>query len=185
MDFENQWGPLWEDVTEIASCLYESVCQRIDCGINSDNRESHFLGPVVLKSNGHTPDLVNMWRVIDGQQRLTTIQLLMVAIIDESAVLGFNKFAGSLRLLTTNSVYQGEMPSKIIHRGQNYQQFSDVMVENGDANEIAELEGSIVECYRFFRNKVHVWAAKQNENIQYAAESLSVALLINFRVVTN
>ncbi len=107
----------------------------------------------------------------------------MAAITDESAVLGLNKFTESLKLLTTNTVYQGEMRSKITHRGQYYQQFSDVMVANGDANEIVELEGSIIECYRFFGNKVHVWVAKQIENIQYAAESLSAVLLIIFRVV--
>jgi hypothetical protein len=66
---EGQWGPLWEDVRRHADRLLERAAPQ----------GSHFLGAVVLQgqtgSVGHLPQ----WTIIDGQQRLTTLQLLLDA----------------------------------------------------------------------------------------------------------
>ena len=80
---EDQWEPLWEDVIEIAGDLLNEATNRNSEEVNADSKESHFLGAVVLKQSGYTPDMAQRWRVIDGQQRLTTVQLLMTAVADE------------------------------------------------------------------------------------------------------
>ena len=71
-DQENQWGPLWEDVLE-------KVAQRkAGPGIHS-----HFLGAVILDAvKNKTTRETTRFLVIDGQQRITTIQLMLTALRD-------------------------------------------------------------------------------------------------------
>lgn len=65
---EKQWTPLWEDIERLAN--------RHD--VEGDAVEPHFLGAVVLqKASGST--MVQTRTIIDGQQRLSTIQLLFHA----------------------------------------------------------------------------------------------------------
>lgn len=89
----DQWGPLWEDITSIAKDLAEGR-----------NVTPHFFGALVLKkSEGVTPEESSVWRVIDGQQRLTTMQLAIAAVADELTHRGEDpKFAAQLRELIDN-----------------------------------------------------------------------------------
>ena len=75
---EDQWEPLWSDVLEITTSLTNDAISRSCNKINTESVEPHFLGAIVLKRSGTTPDLAKQSRVIDGQQRITTLQLLVV-----------------------------------------------------------------------------------------------------------
>lgn len=66
----DQWHPLWEDVQNIAENLAE----------NGQIKTSHFLGAVVLKNLNSPAGGISAWSVVDGQQRLTTMALLLDAI---------------------------------------------------------------------------------------------------------
>ena len=65
-----QWEPLWEDVQRLA-----------DAARVGSNPQPHFLGSVVLEkaSQSAYPERRD---VIDGQQRLTTLQVLLKAAHD-------------------------------------------------------------------------------------------------------
>ena len=65
----NQWEPLWEDVSNLAATLFEE-----------NNSSAHFMGAVVFQQRGHASANVEIRIVVDGQQRLTTLQLLIDAI---------------------------------------------------------------------------------------------------------
>src|SRR3954467_8600710 len=65
---ELQWEPLWEDV--------ERITQNRLAG--EDRR--HFLGAVVIRREKTPVGGITEWSVIDGQQRLTTLQLLRSAL---------------------------------------------------------------------------------------------------------
>ena len=71
---EDQWQPLWDDILRVADAI-------IDCPRINDQGEprSHFLGAVVLKLRETAAGQVSKRSVIDGQQRLTTLQLLLDA----------------------------------------------------------------------------------------------------------
>jgi uncharacterized protein with ParB-like and HNH nuclease domain len=58
---------LWNDIMEV----YEA-----------EEDERHFLGSIVTKSQDATPEGVSPFLVIDGQQRLTTLTLLLAALRD-------------------------------------------------------------------------------------------------------
>jgi hypothetical protein len=71
-DEERQWQPLWEDIERK---FVDSLSGRKDAPV-------HFLGAMVLDQK-HTPTThVERRQVIDGQQRLTTLQIFLAAFRD-------------------------------------------------------------------------------------------------------
>lgn len=64
---KRDWQPLWEDISELA----------IRNLLSSGTQESHFIGNVVL---AHDPPYDT--EVIDGQQRLTYLTILLVALLE-------------------------------------------------------------------------------------------------------
>lgn len=67
-DQEKNWEPLWEDVQRAAREGEEAIAGH-----------PHFLGAIVLA--GVEPEFgeLSTWEVIDGQQRLTTLQILLAS----------------------------------------------------------------------------------------------------------
>ena len=63
---DEQWEPLWKDIRRVA-----------DLRISEPHlAPQHFLGAVVLQAHEAESARLTTWNVIDGQQRLTTLQLL-------------------------------------------------------------------------------------------------------------
>lgn len=69
---QKDWSTLWSDVVE----TYEQNPP----GLAMD--QPHFLGAVVSKAAGSTLGGVSAFLLIDGQQRLTTLTLLLAALRD-------------------------------------------------------------------------------------------------------
>lgn len=67
---EEQWGPLWEDIRDKA-----------EARIQGNKPVPHFMGAVVLEPQ-KKPGLLGVERhhIIDGQQRLTTMQYVLTAL---------------------------------------------------------------------------------------------------------
>ena len=86
----DQWEPLWADVRAVAEKLLRGHPAR------------HFLGAVVVEQAPTPVGAVTAYHVIDGQQRLTTLQLLLDAARRASASDGDPADARTLRLLVTN-----------------------------------------------------------------------------------
>ena len=182
-NLEDQWVPLWEDVTEIARNLVKNTLMQGLDGINESASESHFFGTFVLKTSGYVPDLVNRWRVIDGQQRLTTLQLMMSAIADELKEQGLHEQAYPVTRLTSIAPGEGSFSPdklKIIHGSEHYHGFVDAMNPSADKDEI---RGSMGEAYRFFRSSTKEWFENQNGNSKTLAEALTASIIVKLRVV--
>lgn len=71
---EKQLAQLWNDILEQAELL--------DSGASAS---THFLGSVVLAPSPQNEATFPRWLVVDGQQRLTTLSLALVAIRDHIA----------------------------------------------------------------------------------------------------
>ena len=69
-DLESQWQPLWADIERIALRFLAKPKER---------QKPYFLGSVVIQQRPNEPGAVQRRTVIDGQQRLTTLQLLLDA----------------------------------------------------------------------------------------------------------
>src|SRR5438270_6269268 len=66
---ENQWEPLWNDVVRVT-----------ERHLHSQPAKPHFLGAVVFQQVQNQTGLMQERLIIDGQQRLTTLQLLLDAL---------------------------------------------------------------------------------------------------------
>jgi uncharacterized protein with ParB-like and HNH nuclease domain len=90
---QGQWEPLWEDIERQADACLEPEGQ--------GSRRSHFLGAIVLNVSRIVGSGVARSEVIDGQQRLTTLQLLIAALRDTAAEEG-SQHLSKLKRLTIN-----------------------------------------------------------------------------------
>ena len=185
---EDQWEPLWSDVADIANALLEEARIKQSEKVNPEAVEAHFLGAVVLKISGSTPDLARQMRVIDGQQRLTTLQLLLAAAVTVLESKGLPNPADRLKQLMTNS--SGSAPSsmyKINHhqheQGHDYKRFSDVLNAALNGQTVASIDGPMAECYRFFQTAILSWFNSHQEHIDTAASALATTLIMKLHVV--
>lgn len=86
---ENQWEPLWKDMARMAEKLV------LHPGIK---HYPHFLGAVVLQQVQNASGTMQERVIIDGQQRLTTLQLLFDAL--HAQLVACNAEAAALRMET-------------------------------------------------------------------------------------
>lgn len=106
-DRERQWEPLWEDVEATAIRLAQArndAHQRDKPGTEADKAAPpHFLGAIVLEQLPHAMGEVEVRSVVDGQQRLTTVQLLLHGVLDAlTAVQADARLIARLRKLIRN-----------------------------------------------------------------------------------
>ena len=95
-----QWEPLWLDIVGIANPAVSG-----DPSYDLDKRKPHFLGATVLKEMSSVVDRARRIAVVDGQQRLTTLQILLTAVADAFREHQFlAPLEDSARSLTTNYV---------------------------------------------------------------------------------
>ena len=84
---EQQWDPLWRDLERVALRLLTNPQAK---------HAPHFLGAVVLQQVESRTGELQERMIIDGQQRLTTLQLLLDALHAELAQIGAAVPAGRL-----------------------------------------------------------------------------------------
>lgn len=151
-DEEDQWAPLWEDILRVAGKV---LVQRATEG--SSEVTNHFLGAVVFADgNAHTE--VNMSRnlVIDGQQRMTTLQVLLDAVQQVAEELEQADVADELKDLVLNDAkrFEGKPERfKLWPSKGDRDAFREAMDPNAGGFE----EHRIVRAHRFFRSETERW----------------------------
>ena len=93
-DEEVQWKPLWDDIHKLAIRILEAN--------ENEKIRPHFMGAIVLQQQKSNTGEVNKILVVDGQQRLTTLQLLIRAAEEAFQSRNDSVRASRLRELTTN-----------------------------------------------------------------------------------
>jgi len=68
---ESRWKVLWADLAELC-----------DDDVHTSGAKPHFLGSIVTVPTRSVPEGVTKYLLIDGQQRLTTLQVLLAALRD-------------------------------------------------------------------------------------------------------
>jgi hypothetical protein len=89
---EHQWAPLWEDISRK---ITEYLIGRTDGPV-------HFLGAMVLDQKQTPTTHVDKRQIIDGQQRLTTLQIFLAALRDFARERQCEEVAQELDRLTKN-----------------------------------------------------------------------------------
>ena len=176
-DEERQWQPLWQDVERIA-----------DKVLAQDHTAKHFLGAVVLQQEAHSIGTLIVRTVIDGQQRLTTLQLLFDAIHEEIGKLGFEDIARRLVDLVENSAHQRRSPEdqfKVWPTNRDRDAFAEVMSTPHPNYAILEHKGSkIVKAHAYFAHQAHMWLTADSEGAIQRASALVDAVATRLQIVS-
>lgn len=137
---EKHWEPLWEDITRKFS---EYLTGRKEAPV-------HFLGAMVLDMKQTPATHVEKRQVIDGQQRLTTLQIFLAALRDFcSSSEGCQDLAEEIQGFTLNT---GKMPDpetdkfKVWPTQLDRTQFIDVLTSG--SREALEAKHPLVRQYR-------------------------------------
>jgi hypothetical protein len=147
---ERQWHPLWEDIEAVLE-------HRLRGGADGF---SHFLGAIVLEQQLHAPGAIPVFTVIDGQQRLTTLQLVVGAASKVAADVGAAKEAAILRKLTTNDplMADGIERFKIWPTNADRAAFQAVMSQDDQPNDHeGDAASRIDEAQAFFCATITKW----------------------------
>lgn len=177
---DEQWGPLWSDirrVTELRMAEPRSTA-------------THFLGAVVLQSHDAQSKRLTTWNVIDGQQRLTTLQILADAACARLAESGHARLAGQLERLTHNDeIYVEEVDSrlKVRHLNRDRASFDEVMVAEPPVDHAAmtHSDSQIVRAHAYFSAVVAQWlGAPDTDDYEVKAKELTTVLLDGLQLVS-
>lgn len=164
---QDQWEPLWEDITALADRYFRE-----------DHLHPHFIGAVVLEQVNTATGAIDLRQIIDGQQRLTTLQIVIEAVCDICNSFGPDaaNFARDLRRLTRNDKREEE-PDKVFKvwpTNVDRDHFRTVM-QAGSPNDLrvsdmlkskGNISSAIAECYLFFYNKISEWLAETDLSIR-------------------
>lgn len=144
---------LWSDVLEL---------------VDLSDTDTHFMGSLVLaQSQPMAASGIQSWLVVDGQQRLTTLSVLLCAIRDHLKEVDPN-FARKVNVLyLTNEFFDGLEGNKLLPTQADRQAWIDLV--NGSAH--LDGENKIGYAYRYFRGQLELLvgeAAEQgNDYIDY------------------
>ena len=180
---EHQWEPLWEDIERKFSDYLDG---RKDTPV-------HFLGAIVLDQKQTPTTHVERRQVIDGQQRLTTLQVFLSAFRDFCSEHDCEELASECKGFTLNHgmMAQPEIDKfKVWPTNLDRQQFTDV-VASGSRTELERRHPVVrrkyarkpdprprmVEAYMFFREGLEDFFIGTNGEAPLAAEMGLVARL--------
>lgn len=177
---EEQWEPLWKDVRRVAELRLNKP----------DRHVKHFLGAVVLQSSSAQSNSLPVWNVIDGQQRLTTLQVLMDATSALISGSGAARFGLQLEMLTHNHemyVPEGESQLKLRHMNNDRAAYDEVMDADAPVDHAAleNADSQLVRAHEYFTSVVSEWLGGADaEGFVERAEALSTVLQSDLQLVT-
>lgn len=170
---KEQWEPLWDDIRAIAEDLFHDRFRR-----------PHFLGAIVLEQVPTGTGEIQKRLVIDGQQRLTTSQLVLEAFHDLCHELGAEKPRQALDKMIRNDDPMSDNSDetfKVWPTTVDQEAFRFVM-DGQTEGEVRDLlksrkhlaERPIVQGYLYFNGVLREWIASEPD-----ASDKRVAALVN------
>jgi Protein of unknown function DUF262/Restriction Enzyme Adenine Methylase Associated/Protein of unknown function (DUF1524) len=166
---ELQWEPLWKDLERVATRLLQSP---------NTTQAPHFLGAIVLQQLPTLTSDLQQRTVIDGQQRLTTLQLLLDAVHSEIAMVGASMPAARLEPLIANSEpfrRNKEDRFKVWPTNRDRPAFNEVMEAPSpvDYQKLAHRASRMVKAHHYFAQQCRAWLnAEGPENVVARAEAI-------------
>lgn len=180
---EEQWEPLWDDLRNAAE-RYLDELEAADgaIAVAEERTGSHFMGAVVLQQRLNATKEIETRDVIDGQQRLTTMQLVLDAAQEVFEEIGA-KEAQSLRRLVENAYVDGDQTFKLWPTSLDQDAFRAAMT-NALSPEGFE-DSLIVQAHDFFRLQIREWleAASDDDARSRRVHGLETALFGLLRLV--
>lgn len=174
---EEQWEPLWDDVEQLAQSIMED-----------GYTDPHFMGAVVLQQMPVATGSIECRIVVDGQQRLTTLQLLIDAIQE---VLEERRHSGPAKRLASLVENQEEFRDGDPDNGfKVWPTVVDrVAFRHAMSNDLSATDYStsrIVQAHDYFRGQAEQWLdrfSEENGERDAAPSALESAVRMNLELV--
>ena len=151
----------WQDLLVDLNDLYEN-----------ESTNTHFIGSIVTMPTLSKPENVTPYLLIDGQQRLTTIFILLILLRDIAKADG-KRLADKIQdTLLTNQYVDGLEHFKLLPTQYDRDAFLGLI--NG--KEISQKNSSIIDCYNFFKKSIRQLDCEKLN--QVIANRLSVVSIV-------
>lgn len=132
---KKEWKALWDDLIELSEM---------------ENPRTHFIGSIVSLPTVSVPEGVSKFLLIDGQQRLTTILILLTLLKDSANENGDSNFADEIQNTLLVNQYKDNLDYyKLLPTQVDRDDFQN-LINNKDLNE----ESQINLAYLFFKRKL-------------------------------
>jgi uncharacterized protein with ParB-like and HNH nuclease domain len=132
---KKEWDVLWNDLSEL--------CE-------TDNSRTHFLGSMVTMPTNSVPEGVTKYLLIDGQQRLTTIFILLAVLRDRAMQSGQKQLADEIGNTLLVNPYEEDI---------DYYKLQPTQVDRQSFHELIHsdplsTQDKITNAYTFFQRKL-------------------------------
>ena len=115
-----------------------------DAEIASLSSRPHFMGALIFKNSEFANDSQKREiRIIDGQQRFTTIVLLVKALADKLK-----------SALPENFMRTAGGEESFCHNCVDNKEFNSIVYKNGACGDLSEEPGGIYRCYKYFYDNI-------------------------------
>lgn len=129
------WATLWEDLVY----LYENP-----------EPPTHFMGSIVTAPAETNPASVPRYLLIDGQQRMTTVSILLCALRDVAYEKGDEMLAAQVNeTYVVNKFHEGDDRFKLIPTQSDRGVFAAIVEDGTSVGKIPDTE--VDDCYHYFR----------------------------------
>ncbi|OKI08109.1 hypothetical protein A6A06_35255 [Streptomyces sp. CB02923] len=152
---DENWSALWEDIRR--------TVERAEQAAQSDESVApHFLGAVVFNETSYLSSNLETREVIDGQQRLTTLQLLLLAARRSATALEHERSARLLGKFLENDEDLFDSDQDPDHRykvwptNADRDEFRSVMLGEGNG-------GRLTQAVDYFQQEIAAWTADTAE----------------------
>ena len=166
---DDQWEPLWEDVSDMAEAIIET-----------GKAGRHFMGAIVFQQRLNSSETIETRIVVDGQQRLTTLQLLIAAVQEVLGRDGYKEPSVRLdALIHTPEAFRGNDPDlayKVWPTTFDQSAFRHAM--SNELSNDAYKNSRIVAAHDYFKNKTEQWLSSfpEKDGRRNAADALDSAI---------
>jgi len=131
---KKEWDVLWDDLMDLCD----------------NNNKNHFIGSIVTMPVKSVPEGVTKYLLIDGQQRLTTIFILLALMRDLAKNNGDEKLSNEINhTMLVNSYKEDDDYFKLIPTQVDRDLFKK-LIRQESLNDQSQLH----KCYQFFDRKI-------------------------------
>ena len=144
----------------------------------SDEDSTHFFGPIVYSPTQRVGAAFSRWLVIDGQQRLTTVSLFMMAIRDLLTAKKNEKDKNEAKKIEgvylVNTLFSGDEYRKLILREHDDKTLERILNDESEFDDYEDISSAIFQNYQFFWNKIRSLKKEDIEVLQIGLGRLAV-----------
>ncbi|WP_347178182.1 DUF262 domain-containing protein [Clostridium perfringens] len=190
-DYQRAYSWTKENLKQLVEDIWESVeLNKARGNKECDQYEPYFLGSIVLCSKEYKDDGCGIYDVIDGQQRLTSIIMLIATIRDLIDNEEYKKVLSDLIYQKPNVLMGIKESIRVKARGKEEEFFKKYILTNGgtelvkdlDMEELSEAKQNMVnaiEVFRdsFFNENGELLEEKLNEFIVYLLQKVVLVVI--------